>query len=285
MKNTFGPWLHPIEPAKQDVLRIVSQVATSREVPFMVFGAFARELHFYHQYDIPCARRTNDVDFGLQLPDWESYNHFRDALKKLGFDSENLDHPEKMIHRETGQEIDLLPFGEIAEDGERIVWPSDNSPWSVLGFEDAFESTWSFPFDERDIKVVSLPMLVVLKIVAVMDRELDRHKKDGTDIAFILEHYLDVGNRSRLLEGPEAELMAACDNDLDAATARLLGRDMVRILRPNTRIRLLAYLLEQVEGRGRCHLVHGLMESSRYATFPQARACLRNLLIGMGGNV
>ncbi|MEX2608091.1 MAG: hypothetical protein WD708_12165 [Kiritimatiellia bacterium] len=155
----------------------------------------------------------------------------------------------------------------------------------MLGFEEAFERTWSFRLDDMDFRVVSLPMLVVLKIVAVMDREQVRHKKDGTDIAFILEHYLDVGNRSRLLEGPEAELMAACDNDLDAATARLLGRDMVRGLRSNTRIRLLAYLREQVDGRGRCHLVHGLMESSRYATFPVARVCLGNLLAGILSSV
>lgn len=69
MNATFGPWLHPIEKPKQDVLRIVSRLALSQGVPFMVFGAFARELHFYHQHGIPCCRRTNDVDFGLQLPE------------------------------------------------------------------------------------------------------------------------------------------------------------------------------------------------------------------------
>ena len=209
MKNTFGPWQHPIEASKRDVLRTVSGVARVRNVPFMVFGAFARELHFYHQHGIPCSRRTNDVDFGLQLADWEAYRHFRDEMKAMDFDSDNPEHPEKLIHGRSRQEIDLLPFGEIAEKGQRIIWPSDNSPWSVLGFEEAFEHTWSFRLDEMDIKVVSLPMLVVLKIVAVMDRERVRHKRDGTDIAFILENYLDAGNRFRLGEGPDADLMAA----------------------------------------------------------------------------
>lgn len=281
MNATFGPWQHPIEKPKQEVLRIVSRLAASRDVPFMVFGAFARELHFYHQHGIPCSRRTNDVDFGLQLSDWESYNHFREALKEFGFTSENPEHPEKLIHRESGQEIDLLPFGEIAERGQRIIWPSDNSPWSVLGFQEAFEHSRVFRVDQMDIKVVSLPMLVVLKIVAVMDREHARHKKDGTDIAFILENYLDAGNRLRLLEGPDAHLMAACGNDLDAATARLLGLDMAMQMRPDTRNRIRAYLEEQVKSSGRCHLVHGLMESSRFATFPVARACLSNLLAGI----
>lgn len=285
MNATFSPWQHPIENTKQDVLRTVSRLAASRDVPFMVFGAFARELHFYHQYGIPCSRRTNDVDVGLQLPDWKSYTHFREALSGFGFTSENSEHPEKLIHGETGQEIDLLPFGEIAEDRQKIIWPLDNSPWSVLGFEEAYEHSRVFQLDAMDINVVSLPMLVVLKIVAVMDREQVRHKKDGTDIAFILENYLDAGNRSRLLEGPGADLMAACNNDLDAATARLLGLDMAMEMRPDTRNRILAYLGEQVKSRGRCHLVHGLMESSRYPTFPTARECLRNLLTGIEGRV
>jgi predicted nucleotidyltransferase len=281
MNNTFGPWQHPIEESKLEVPRTVSGVARARNVPFMVFGAFARELHFYHRYGIPCPRRTNDVDFGLQLADWDAYRLFRDGMKEKDFDSENPDHPEKLVHGKSGQEIDLLPFGEIEEEGKQIKWPSDNSPWSVLGFEEAFEHAWTFRLEKDDIRVVSLPMLVVLKIVAVMDRETVRHKKDGTDIAFILEHYLDAGNRHRLLEDPDRDLMAACDNDLDAATAQLLGRDMNRAMRPNTRTGIRAYLRRQVESRGRCHLVHGLMESSRFATFPVARACLHHLLTGL----
>ncbi|MCC5842747.1 MAG: hypothetical protein JJU05_00710 [Verrucomicrobia bacterium] len=136
---------------------------------------------------------------------------------------------------------------------------------------------WQHPIE----KIVSLPMLVVLKIVAVMDREHARHKKDGTDIAFILENYLNAGNGLRLLEGPNADLMAACGNDLDAATARLLGRDMATEMHPDTRNRIRTYLEEQVKSSGRCHLVHGLMASSRFPTFPVARACLGNVLAGI----
>lgn len=281
MKNTFDPWLQPIEESKRELLGIVSEVALACEIPFMVFGAFARELHFTHQYGIPCSRRTNDVDFAIQVIDWDAYRDFRDKLIDQGFECENPDHPEKLVHHQTRQEIDLLPFGEIAGSEDRIIWPSDNSPWSVLGFREAFENAFNFELEGRLIHVISIPMLVALKIVAMMDREEVRHKKDGTDIAFILEHYLDAGNRSRLLEGPDADLMEACDNDLDAATAQLIGRDMSRFMHKNTRDRFLTYMREQVESRSRCHFVHGLMESSRYISFPQARLCVENLLIGM----
>jgi predicted nucleotidyltransferase len=155
-----------------------------------------------------------------------------------------------------------------------------------LGFDEAFEGAWSFLQGDMEIQVVSIPMLVVLKIVAVMDREDVRHKKDGTDIAFILEHYLNVGNRSRLKgNGSDADLMQACGDDLDAATAQLLGRDMARAMLPRTQERIADYIRGQVEGRSRCQLVHGLMTSSRFSTFPAARGCLRNILTGIEENV
>lgn len=281
MKSTFGPWHHPIEASQQNVLSIVARVARERDVPFMLFGAFARELHFYHQHGIVCDRRTRDVDFSIQVADWAAYNAFRKALGAHGFRTENPEHPEKLIHAETGQEIDLLPFGEIAVENDEIVWPSDNSPWSVLGFEEAFEHTWTFEMEGQSIRVVSIPMLVALKIVAVMDREIVRHKKDGTDISFILEHYLEAGNRHRLLEGEDADLLDLCDKDLDTATAGLLGRDLARTLRPKTRGRIQDYLQIQTDSSGRVYLVRGLMTSSRHPTFPKARACLQNILTGM----
>jgi hypothetical protein len=46
MTNTFKPWLHPIEPETLAVLRLVNGLARNQQIPLMLLGAFARELHF-----------------------------------------------------------------------------------------------------------------------------------------------------------------------------------------------------------------------------------------------
>ncbi len=285
MKNIFERLLNPLEPEKLSVLRTVAERARAERIPFMLFGAFARELHFYHVWNIEGGRRTEDIDISVQVPDWAAYNGFRRALEPDGFMSESGEHPEKLVCGRTGEELDLLPFGEISDDGTTIRWPVDNSPWSVLGFDEAFTQSDTLVLrDSKDqklhIAVAPITGLAVLKLVAIADRPERRHKKDGTDIAFIIANYLDVGNRERLLQGGDMDIMVRVSGDLILASARLLGRDMARLVAESTRQRVGELLAHDVESDSRCFLVRGLI-GRHFPGFPAARTAALQILEGM----
>ena len=192
-------------------------------------------------------------------------------------------HPEKLVDRETGRELDLLPFGEIAEDGKTVVWREDNSAWSVVGIQDALDHSLSLPLESGDavsvLPMVTIPALVMLKIVAVHDRPEDRFKKDGTDIGFIIRHYLDVGNRGRL-SGPDADVMDRTGDDLDLAAAMLVGRDIASICCEDTAEHVLELLGHETASGSRCHLVRGLRKTWR-GDFARARDVIAHLTEGL----
>jgi len=55
--------------------------------------------------------------------------------------------------------------------------------------------------------------MVILKAVAFYERLEDRKRKDGSDISFTLAHSLDIGNKARLLDGTDADIMDEAGGD------------------------------------------------------------------------
>ena len=147
-----------------------------------------------------------------------------------GFARPYEDHPEKLVDTETGQELDLLPFGAIAEDGRTIVWPHDNSAWSVVGLQDAFDRPlWMEVAGDggpQRIRFVSAAALVMLKMVAVHDRPEARHKRDGTDIGFVIGNYLEIGNNERLRTAPNDNPRCIFPRGLTASSPMDSGRNV-----------------------------------------------------------
>jgi predicted nucleotidyltransferase len=280
MSDTFAQLLNPLEPAKAAVLRAVAQVSKDLSTPFMLFGAFARDVHFFHAHGIEISRGTTDVDISVQVPDWDSYGRFSKALQERGFEPYSKEHPEKLVRRGDGQELDLLPFGEIAE-GDNIVWPGDNSPWSVIGFDEAFAGALRLVLDgDVIIPVASIPSLVVLKLAALHDRPRVRAKRDGTDVSFVVANYLAAGNKARLVVGPDADILGQCRSDLDLASAMLIGRDIGRVLGERAREHVIELLKHETESTSRCHLVRGMI-GTPYGNFARAREVVEWMLRGL----
>lgn len=135
-------------------------------------------------------------------------------------------------------------------------------------------TTYQIPF-------VSVPGLVTLKIVAVSDRPEARFRRDGTDIGFVIENYLAIGNRDRLRQPPHDDILASVGNDLDLATAQSLGRDIAAMASVARRARLLDILNHEVASHSRCPLTQGLQGSYFRGRFAQARAAVRALAAGL----
>lgn len=119
MTVIYDPLSNPLNPAKTKTLKRLYSVIGS--MPVILLGAFARDLIFDHIYgieDIP--RATMDIDTCVQMASWDDFNTACNSLKAMGFINEEEEHPEKFTDT-NGQEVDLLPFGGLSEDGKTIT--------------------------------------------------------------------------------------------------------------------------------------------------------------------
>jgi predicted nucleotidyltransferase len=211
-----------------ELLTVLARLAEETEVPWIVVGAFARDA-WLHIYEIPISRSTVDIDIVVQVPDWKSYRNIRDRL--LAHPLIDAD-PKGVVHRLTYKNtlpLDLLPVGEIAQDGE-IAWPPDGNPtMDVIGIEDVPTTLMLLP-DETPIRICDLVGLVYLKLLAWHDTP--SRSRDLEDIYLIMRHYIDAGNESRL-DDRDRDLLDVDDFDYDLANAALLGRDLVAAMSPH----------------------------------------------------
>lgn len=222
--------------------RVTAKLGLNR---YFVIGAQARDLILRHGYSLPSQRLTNDVDFGIAVESWSEFTALRDAL----ISAENfMFHPtmhQRLISVETI--IDLVPFGSLESSPGTISWPPDFSTvMNTIGFAEAYEHAIQVCLaDDLVVHVASPAGFVLLKIVTWHDR---RYERDAQDIAFVMRHYLDAGNQERLY-GESAEYGDLLDGDFDyeLSGARMLGRDIAKLLQVGSRAVVEQVLIEATE--------------------------------------
>jgi predicted nucleotidyltransferase len=210
---------------------------SEKSTRYFLAGATAREVILRHVFGRPPGRRTLDVDFGIAVRDWDHFNTLKSSMEQTGF----APHPHK-IHRLTYPStpavvVDLIPFGGVESADRNIAWPPEEDiVMRVAGFSDGLESAVLVRLDKNlVIPVVSIPVLLVLKLFAWVDR---RHeKRDVADIYTLLKDYGDAGNEDRLY-GAELSVLEVEGYDFELAGARLIGRDAAGVISEDTRKRV-----------------------------------------------
>jgi predicted nucleotidyltransferase len=203
------------------------------DVDFFLVGALARDTWMGLNNKQP-KRTTADVDFAILIPDTKTFTDLKGYLiKEEGF---NPYHGNSFVLLwEDGTQVDLLPFGDIEDNGSVHVEGTGYTTIHVDGFREVYDE--GLPEMELEsgnrFKFCSLPGIVLLKLIAWDDRP-EMRRKDILDISDILNHYFDIDsdniyeNHSELFLDEKAELM-----DIGAT---VLGREMGEILKRNTEI-------------------------------------------------
>jgi predicted nucleotidyltransferase len=240
MTNSLSPPLEikhdQIDPIVLEAIRKIDEIANKHETRYFLAGATAREVILRHVFGRPPGRRTLDVDFGIAVRDWDHFNTLKSSMEQAGF----APHPRK-IHRLTYNStpavvVDLIPFGGVETTDRNIAWPPEEDiVMRVAGFSDGLESAVLVRLDKNlVIPVVSIPVLLVLKLFAWVDRK--HEKRDVADIHTLLKEYGDAGNEDRLY-GAELNVLEAEGYDFELAGARLIGRDAAGVISEDTRKR------------------------------------------------
>jgi len=190
----------------------------------LIVGALARDLLLHYGHGLKIERGTADVDLALAVADWDQYAATREALLASGLFSAVRDAAHKLKHVKFGW-VDLIPFGALERSDGTIAWPPDGDEvMTIIGYAEAASSaiTVSLPRDQA-ARVVSLPMLAVLKVLAWHDRHRFTQGKDAVDLQLILRRYLEAGNLARLYA--DFPHVITDDFAFERTSAWLLGRD------------------------------------------------------------
>lgn len=228
----------PIDGIRLAVLCGVRDACQATGVDYLVAGATARDLILHHVYGQRIRRRTEDVDVGIAVPDWDSFQRLKDALTgRPGFQHQDAPHAVFYSAVPGGEpfRIDFIPFGGVEDPNGRILWPpSGDTILSVRGFRAALADAVEIRLPTAGVvRSASLPGLVLLKLFAWLDRgRVAPVAKDALDLVAIVAGYADAGQEDRLYAERE-ELLELCAFDVPLAGALLLADDVKRITPPS----------------------------------------------------
>lgn len=223
-----------IEPTTAAAYETVSKASALLDIPFVVVGASARDLVMQYGYGTTSERATHDLDFGIQVADWEAFYNLKKELEKQAFTTSSVDH---RMYSKLGIPIDIVPFGGNQNSQARIAWPPNGERvMNVLGFQEACTHAIQVRIIDNpplEIPVASPEGMVLLKLVAWTDRDRQIRTKDARDTLFLLKTYENIPTINDALY-ENSELLNFYDWDTGLAAADKLGSNAAAIALPST---------------------------------------------------
>lgn len=264
-------------PLLKNLLKALNSFFDNINVDFYVIGATARDIILSNLHDLTPDRKTDDLDIAIAISDWSQFQSIEENLPKIEGFTKSIEQKQRFIYKEI-YVVDIVPFGDVAEDDGNIYWPPDETiAMSVWGFPEVAESTINVEIDgEFSIRIASLPGLFILKLVAWKDRHL-LSSKDAYDMSLLLTNYLLI-NMERAVE-EHYDLYATDKFDQVVAGAQLMARDIKLLIRENeTTLEYLRDILsKEIELSEQSQLINQLVESDASLQYEQILTCLKSM--------
>lgn len=235
------------------VFEAIVKEAEILEIPFFVVGAAARDMILECRYGVGAQRATHDIDIGVNVSDWDQFQRLSERL--IQFHNFFQAEEKHRIRFDNKIPLDIVPFGSIEDENNQISWPPEHKIiLNVLGFNDAYKDTQMIRLRAEpvlDIKVATLSGLVVLKLISWVDRSFK--DKDAKDLDYVITNYLEAGNQDRLYDENE-DILVGYDFEYELSGARLLGRDISKVVNQKTKAALLEILNRETDENGQFRL-------------------------------
>ena len=244
----------------------ITNIAGSMGIPFFVVGATARDIILTYGYGVNIVRATSDIDFGVQVSDFDQYEKLKKELISSGLFE--LTNEIQRLKYKSSLLIDIVPFGAIMNRDGSVYWPPDHEvKMNALGFIESYENAVNVRLRESpvlEIPFATLAGLAIMKIISWNDNYPER-KKDALDLSVIMRYYLDAGNEDRLFES-EVDIIESLQEaggvDYLKAGARMLGRDMEKIAEPESKKKIIEIFERETSEQDRYKLVEDMIDIS-----------------------
>ncbi len=228
-----------IDPKAVPALRILAQIVAEDGRDFVLIGATVPQVlvHLWEGGEFR-GRPTLDVDAVVTAVSWGDFEGMRRRLFDVGFRPGSASH--QLLFDEDVM-IDLVPYGPGLVENDRLVWPDTGFVMNTLGFEEAFAQAEPVEVvPGLSLRVVSIPGLLLLKIVAYQDRPEER-ARDLIDVVYSFEHYEGEIEGSRRFEVAEVTVDGQ-PVEFEEAGAYLLGTEVARLAMPKSLVAVRRFL-------------------------------------------
>lgn len=267
-----------IDPTTMEFFEAFSTIAKSVNISFFVVGAFVRDMILTNVYNIEVKRFTRDIDLGIYVNTWSQFEVLKNELIK----SKNFEFVRKpnRFKFKNILLLDIIPFGEISSPNKTIAWPPEREiVMGTLGVEEAYNHSLTARLrssPKLELRIASLSGLALMKLIAWDERYPER-KHDAIDFRIILKSYLDAGNEERLYE-QDIDLIKM---DYQTVGARMLGRDIAKICRSETAIKVLEILDRETGEQKNYNLVVDMREDFSGEEFEEKLQLLEDFKLGV----
>lgn len=232
MINTSGiTYKELASPHFGEVFSLIEGICKKQKIPVYIIGAHAKIILLLEK-GIKPGRGTKDIDFAIMIPDIVSYNSFLAVLEKVGF--RKTSEAYRVIYDKTDTVIDILPFGQIEEEGT-VKFTDRKTELSVVGMEEVLEGAVEIKHEGFNVKVAPLAGIMILKLISW--KEKPYRTKDLDDIHEIILNFFEFSkdnfykNHLYLID----ELIS--DNFIIEAGSFMIGKEMGGIIKTNSFLR------------------------------------------------
>ncbi len=250
-------------------------------IDYYLIGALAREVWMRGLKDITPRRATSDIDFGVLLKDSDHFDELKNYLiqtERFSSSSENA----FVLIAPNGRQIDILPFGEIEKEGKVPVKGTGMTTLNFDGMKEVYaEGLPEVTFEDKiTFKVCTLPGVVLLKFIAWDDRPEIR-RDDLTDIADIIFHFFNIYDEIIWAEHND---LFGDEMSLDIISARVLGREMGKILRRNSDLKKRILGILSSNGNGKAEQISVIIAGTLGKTVDEISLLLNEIVFGINEN-
>jgi predicted nucleotidyltransferase len=258
----------------KELLQVLTDFFNTVGSKFYVIGATARDFILSGIHKQVPARKTNDLDIAIAIPDWSMFREISKGLCNIEGFTKSKEQTQRFYYK-TYFQLDIVPFGDIAHADNLIYWPPEESQaMSVAGFTDVVKHALEITIDGNlTIYVASLPGIFILKLNAWKSRNIETNR-DADDMAYIISAYLDINEQRAVTEN--YDIYEADDFSSFVAGATLLGRDMKGILRNNPGIlnEFAGILKAEVDKKEDSLLINQMLETHQLLEYEKVNDAL-----------
>jgi len=260
-----------------EIFQAMDEVIQKLGIQYFIIGATARDIILKYCHGITRNyRATQDIDFGIQISNWDEFVSLKKSLLALDSFSEDREKVHR-LHFNESIPIDLVPFGNIADDTDNLSWPPNHDiEMSVLGFEEAYEYSQLVRINKEpilDINFASLEGLFIMKLIAWKESR-SRRLKDATDISIILDNYDSAEIQEILFQ--DEKLLNADDFDSSNAFARILGRRVSKMAKTKTIETIIEILDKEIDDKSNYQLARDMGDRTRFSNQVETNIILLN---------
>lgn len=263
-------------PLLKPILLELSDYFKEFEIFFFVIGATARDI-IMKIHNEKSGRLTEDLDIAITINDWNQYKKVEEGILNLKNFTKDPNQKQRFIYLNKFP-LDIVPFGEIMNQENKIFWPADEIiAMSVLGFNAAQKASLKVVIDEEiEIKIASLSGIFLLKIAAWSERH-QKTNKDADDIGFILNNYLEI-NRERSIKYYEEIYIE--DFSIVTSGATLLGMDLNEILQDfkDAKNKIVEILVKELEKQEDSMLINQILETHKALKYEEIYKSIESII-------